>query len=99
MYTERRARIHSLFISSIQFLLLMHGLASEIKTRVMDRLNSQMFIRTLFFIQTFVLVAGDICIKDLENIQARTLIVHGLKDPLVPLEHPDFLHHNIKGSR
>ena len=45
------------------------------------------------------LFSGDICINDLENIQARTLIIHGLKDPLVPLEHPDFLHRNIKGSR
>lgn len=42
---------------------------------------------------------GDICIKNLDEIHARTLIIHGLKDPFVPLEHPDFLHRNIKGSR
>ena len=51
------------------------------------------------FMHNFVLISGDICIKDLDNIQARTLIIHGLKDPFVPLEHPDFLHRNIKGSR
>lgn len=43
--------------------------------------------------------AGDICIGEVGKIKAKTLIVHGLKDPLVPLEHPDFLHQNIKGSR
>ncbi|XP_052819075.1 valacyclovir hydrolase-like isoform X2 [Mya arenaria] len=42
---------------------------------------------------------GDICIQEVEKIKAKTLIVHGLKDPLVPLEHPDFLHQTIKGSR
>lgn len=42
---------------------------------------------------------GDICMGEVEKVKAQTLIVHGLKDPLVPLEHPDFLHHNIKGSR
>lgn len=42
---------------------------------------------------------GDICMAEVGKIKAKTLIVHGLKDALVPLEHPDFLHHNIKGSR
>ncbi|XP_048769636.2 valacyclovir hydrolase-like [Ostrea edulis] len=42
---------------------------------------------------------GDICKDDLKNIAARTLIIHGIKDPMVPLEHPDYLHHHIKGSR
>ncbi|KAL4234873.1 hypothetical protein ACF0H5_006515 [Mactra antiquata] len=42
---------------------------------------------------------GDVCMGDLEKIKAQTLIIHGLKDALVPLEHPDYLHHNIKGSR
>ncbi|KAH3769023.1 valacyclovir hydrolase-like [Dreissena polymorpha] len=42
---------------------------------------------------------GDICIAEVEKIRAKTLIVHGMKDPLVPLEHPDFLHQNIKGSK
>ncbi|XP_045192146.2 valacyclovir hydrolase-like [Mercenaria mercenaria] len=42
---------------------------------------------------------GDICIAEVEKIKAKTLIIHGMKDPLVPLEHPDYLHHNIKGSR
>ncbi|XP_078337615.1 serine hydrolase BPHL-like isoform X2 [Crassostrea virginica] len=43
--------------------------------------------------------SGDICKDDLKHIKAKTLIIHGIKDPLVPLEHPDYLHHNIKGSR
>lgn len=47
-----------------------------------------------FFLQT-----GDICKDDLKKIKAKTLIIHGIKDPLVPLEHPDYLHHHIKGSR
>ena len=46
-----------------------------------------------------LLILGDICKKELAEIKARTLIVHGLKDPLVPLEHPDYIHHTIKGSK
>ncbi|KAL5021330.1 hypothetical protein ScPMuIL_000485 [Solemya velum] len=42
---------------------------------------------------------GDICKDDLENIRAKTLIIHGLKDPLVALEHPDYLHSHIRGSK
>lgn len=41
---------------------------------------------------------ADICMDDLKNITAKTLIVHGTKDALVPQEHPDYLHTNIKGS-
>lgn len=48
---------------------------------------------------TFFLQTGDICKDDLKKIKAKTLIIHGIKDPLVPLEHPDYLHHHIKGSR
>ena len=55
--------------------------------------------KTNYSYSYLICVTGDICIKDLENIHARTLIIHGLKDPLVPLEHPDFLHKHIKGSR
>jgi len=36
---------------------------------------------------------------EVEKIKAKTLIIHGLKDPLVPLEHPDYLHNCIKGSK
>lgn len=50
-------------------------------------------------LENIILFTGDICISDIEKIKAKTLIIHGLKDPLVPLEHPDYLHHNIKGSR
>lgn len=41
---------------------------------------------------------GDICKNDLANIVCPTLIIHGLKDPLVPIEHPYYLHENIKDS-
>ncbi|XP_033755815.1 valacyclovir hydrolase-like [Pecten maximus] len=41
---------------------------------------------------------ANICMDDLKNITAKTLIVHGMKDPLVKIEHPDYIHANIKGS-
>ncbi|XP_045102573.1 valacyclovir hydrolase-like isoform X1 [Portunus trituberculatus] len=42
---------------------------------------------------------GDLCKTDLDKISCRTLIIHGNKDPLVPREHPDYLHSKIKGSQ
>lgn len=39
---------------------------------------------------------GDICREALPKIIAPTLILHGAQDPLVPLEHPVYLHKNIK---
>lgn len=39
---------------------------------------------------------GDICQEVLSKINASTLILHGAQDPLVPLEHPVYLHKNIK---
>lgn len=39
---------------------------------------------------------GDICREALPKINAPTLILHGAKDPLVPIEHPVYLHKNIK---
>lgn len=56
-------------------------------------------IKSLVSYFTFFLQTGDICKDDLKKIKAKTLIIHGIKDPLVPLEHPDYLHHHIKGSR
>lgn len=41
---------------------------------------------------------GDLCKSDLPNIVCPTLIVHGLQDPVVPIEHPYYLHENIQGS-
>lgn len=41
---------------------------------------------------------GDICSKDLSKITARTLIVHGLKDPMIAAEHVPFLRKNIKNT-
>ncbi|XP_050429696.1 valacyclovir hydrolase-like isoform X2 [Adelges cooleyi] len=39
---------------------------------------------------------GDICCEALSKIQAPTFILHGAQDPLVPMEHPIYLHKNIK---
>ncbi|XP_037787084.1 valacyclovir hydrolase-like [Penaeus monodon] len=41
---------------------------------------------------------GDLCKDDLANIVCPTLIVHGIQDPVVPIEHPYYLHKNIQGS-
>ncbi|XP_005101956.1 valacyclovir hydrolase isoform X1 [Aplysia californica] len=42
---------------------------------------------------------GDICVGSLPNIKCSTLIVNGIKDPLVPQEHPLFLHKHIPSCR
>lgn len=39
---------------------------------------------------------GDICCEELSKIDIPTLILHGAQDPLVPMEHPVYLHKNIK---
>lgn len=39
---------------------------------------------------------GDICREALPKISAPTLILHGAQDPLVPMEHPVYLHNNLK---
>ncbi|XP_065884505.1 valacyclovir hydrolase-like [Dysidea avara] len=41
---------------------------------------------------------GNICNHMLSNITCPTLILHGMKDPMVPNFHPDHLLENIKGS-
>ncbi|CAL4201711.1 unnamed protein product, partial [Meganyctiphanes norvegica] len=55
------------------------------------------------WVDTFIAIHkeknGDLCMGDLANINCSTLIIHGVKDPMVPIEHADFLHKNIKGSR
>jgi len=42
---------------------------------------------------------GSICINELSDISCPTLIVHGMKDPMLPEFHPDFIHERIKGSK
>lgn len=42
---------------------------------------------------------GDLCMGDLAKIKCPTLIIHGEKDPVVPIEHPNYLHKNISGSK
>lgn len=39
---------------------------------------------------------GDICSSDLGKITAKTLIVHGAKDPMILPQHVPFLRENIK---
>jgi valacyclovir hydrolase len=39
---------------------------------------------------------GDICREELSKINAPTLILHGAQDSLVPMEHPVYLHKNLK---
>ncbi|XP_038076338.1 valacyclovir hydrolase-like [Patiria miniata] len=41
----------------------------------------------------------DICMADCRRITCPTLIVHGEKDAMVPIEHPYFLNQHIRGSR
>ncbi|KAL1022704.1 hypothetical protein UPYG_G00031280 [Umbra pygmaea] len=42
---------------------------------------------------------GSICIEMLPHISCPTLIIHGVKDPMVPSFHPEYLLKHIKGSR
>lgn len=41
---------------------------------------------------------GDICKNELSAIRAKTLIVHGCKDPMVAAEHIPYLRKHIKNS-
>ncbi|XP_069814187.1 valacyclovir hydrolase isoform X2 [Dendropsophus ebraccatus] len=42
---------------------------------------------------------GNICRHLLPLIGCPTLIIHGMKDSMVPLFHPQFLHQQVKNSR
>lgn len=42
---------------------------------------------------------GDICSADLTNIVAKTLILHGAKDPMIAPEHIPFLMDKIRGAK
>eukprot|EP00930_Biecheleria_cincta_P051311 TRINITY_DN36475_c0_g1_i1.p1 TRINITY_DN36475_c0_g1~~TRINITY_DN36475_c0_g1_i1.p1 ORF type:complete len:291 (+),score=56.47 TRINITY_DN36475_c0_g1_i1:31-903(+) len=42
---------------------------------------------------------GDFCQKEAKQIKCPTLILHGEKDPLVPMHHPQWFHENIPGSK
>lgn len=41
---------------------------------------------------------GNICKEQLPHIQAKTLILHGAKDPMIAAEHIPFLRKSIKNS-
>ncbi|KAM9308883.1 valacyclovir hydrolase [Gastrophryne carolinensis] len=42
---------------------------------------------------------GNICKHLLSKISCQTLIIHGVKDSMVPSFHPEYLHQHIKNSR
>ncbi|XP_019958119.2 valacyclovir hydrolase [Paralichthys olivaceus] len=42
---------------------------------------------------------GSVCMECLPLITCPTLIVHGEKDPMVPISHAQYLHKHVKGSR
>lgn len=42
---------------------------------------------------------GNICKDDLSSIKAKTLILHGAKDPMIASEHIPFLRKSIKHSQ
>ena len=49
--------------------------------------------------QRLVKSGGDLCRERLGEITCPTFLLHGGKDPLVPLFHAQFLHQGIAGSR
>ncbi|XP_039902288.1 valacyclovir hydrolase isoform X2 [Simochromis diagramma] len=49
--------------------------------------------------QDLKLYNGSICMELLPLISCPTLIIHGEKDPMVPILHPEYLLKHIKGSR
>lgn len=42
--------------------------------------------------------SGNVCLDEIKNISAPCLIIHGVKDALVPMFHPEYFHKNIKNS-
>lgn len=50
------------------------------------------------FIKIYNERKGDVCKEELKQITCPTLIIHGMKDRLVPLFHPESFHRNIKNS-
>ena len=49
--------------------------------------------------QRLLKTGGDLCRERLPEIACPTFLLHGGKDPLVPLFHAEFLHEGIAGSR
>jgi valacyclovir hydrolase len=42
---------------------------------------------------------GDLCKEDVKTIKCPTLIIHGMKDAMVPFEHAQHLHKSINNSK
>ena len=51
------------------------------------------------FIRIYTQHGGDFCASRLDRIQCPTLIIHGEEDGLIPPDHGEFLHKNIRDSR
>ena len=58
----------------------------------------QSTLMTILFQDYFSERAGDICVGDLADISAETLVIHGMKDVMVAEEHVHHLAENIKNS-
>ena len=68
------------------------------------QIYGEVYFRKLWedWVDTFVEIynrGGDLCKDDLTKVKCPTLIIHGLKDPMVGLEHAEYLHQNIQNSR
>lgn len=54
---------------------------------------------TKLFIDIFTNENGDLCKEEVKQISTPTLIIHGMKDAMVPMEHAKYLNDSIEGSR
>lgn len=54
---------------------------------------------TKLFVDIFETERGDLCKEGIKQILKPTLILHGMKDAMVPFEHAKYIHNNIKDSR
>lgn len=50
------------------------------------------------FISIYEKNNGNICKDELSQIEAKTLIVHGAKDPMIAAEHVPFLRKSIRNT-
>lgn len=51
------------------------------------------------FIHIYEVYDGDICRKEVKQIQCPLFVLHGDKDPLVAKEHPDYILDAVPNSR
>lgn len=71
----------------------------------LEKLYGPEYFKTTWenWVDTFIKIykenKGDLCKSHLKNIVAKTLILHGEKDPMLVAEHVPYLLKNIKDSR